>query len=86
MRRPPDPEAPTLTGQSLDQALRFLFLTGRTFLHDFIEKKYASIYETLRTKKALDDKTEADLKKALEEFTAAFGTGKGDGDGPDGKK
>src|SRR5260370_23116144 len=31
------PEAPTLTGQSLDQALRFLFLTGGAFLHDFIE-------------------------------------------------
>src|ERR1700676_670187 len=38
-RRPlgPGPEASTLTGQSLDQALRFLFLTGRAFLHDFIE-------------------------------------------------
>src|SRR5258708_17308518 len=36
-RRPPGPEALTLTGQSLDQALRFLFLTGGTFLHDFIE-------------------------------------------------
>src|SRR5712692_191850 len=38
-RRPlgPGPEAPTLTGQSLDQALRFLFLTGRAFLHDFVE-------------------------------------------------
>src|ERR1700681_1912173 len=31
------PESPTLTGQSLDQALRFLFLTGGAFLHDFIE-------------------------------------------------
>ncbi|HSY24373.1 MAG TPA: F0F1 ATP synthase subunit alpha [Polyangiaceae bacterium] len=53
-------------------------------LYDFIEKKYPGIYDTLRTKKALDDKTEADLKKALEEFTAAFGTGKGEG--ADGKK
>jgi hypothetical protein len=30
-------ETLTLTGQSLDQALRFLFLTGGTFLHDFLE-------------------------------------------------
>src|SRR5258708_29117089 len=38
-RRPsgPGPEATTLTVQSLDYALRFLFLTGGTFLHDFIE-------------------------------------------------
>src|SRR3982074_3071207 len=37
-RRPqiPGPEA-TLTGQSLDQALRFLFLTGGAFLHDLVE-------------------------------------------------
>src|SRR5258708_19931487 len=41
-RRPPGPEAPTLTGQSLDQALRFLFLTGGTFLHDFIENAACS--------------------------------------------
>src|ERR1700692_3834131 len=33
----PGPEAATLTGQSLDQALRFLFLAGGAFLHDFIE-------------------------------------------------
>ncbi len=26
-----------LAGQSLDQALRFLFLTGRTFADDFLE-------------------------------------------------
>src|SRR5580692_7821076 len=31
------PNSPTLTGQSLDQALRFLLLTGGTFLHDFLE-------------------------------------------------
>src|SRR5258707_10202451 len=41
-RRPPGPEALTLTGQSLDQALRFLFLTGGTFLHDFIENAACS--------------------------------------------
>jgi len=45
-------------------------------LCDFIEKKYAGIFETLRTKKALDDQTEATLKKALEEFSAAFGAAK----------
>ena len=44
-------------------------------LYDFIEKKYGSIFETLRTKKALDDKTEADLKKALDEYKTAFGAG-----------
>src|SRR6266851_2478772 len=33
----PGPEASTLTGQSLDQALRFLFLTRGAFLHDFVE-------------------------------------------------
>jgi F-type H+-transporting ATPase subunit alpha len=42
-------------------------------LYDFIEKKYPAIYETLRTKKQLDDATEATLKKALEEFSSAFG-------------
>jgi F-type H+-transporting ATPase subunit alpha len=55
-------------------------------LYDFIEKKYPGIYETLRTKKALDDKTEADLKKALEEFGSAFGSGKTDAAARDGKK
>jgi F-type H+-transporting ATPase subunit alpha len=43
-------------------------------LSDFIEKKYPAIFETLRSKKALDDATEALLKKALEEFSAAFGS------------
>jgi F-type H+-transporting ATPase subunit alpha len=43
-------------------------------LSDFIEKKYPAIFETLRTKKALDDETEKALKKALEEFGTAFGT------------
>jgi F-type H+-transporting ATPase subunit alpha len=42
-------------------------------LSDFIEKKYPKIYETLRTKKALDDETEKLLKTALEEFGTAFG-------------
>ncbi|MGD0530347.1 MAG: F0F1 ATP synthase subunit alpha [Polyangiaceae bacterium] len=42
-------------------------------LYDFIEKKYPAIYETLRTKKQLDDATEKTLKKALDEFGSAFG-------------
>ena len=42
-------------------------------LFDFIEKKYVAIYETLRTKKVLDEATEELLKKALDEFAAAFG-------------
>jgi F-type H+-transporting ATPase subunit alpha len=48
-------------------------------LGDFIEKKYPEIFETLRTKKALDDATEATLKKALEEFASAFGSAKSGG-------
>jgi F-type H+-transporting ATPase subunit alpha len=43
-------------------------------LYDFIEKKYAGIYDGIRTKKALDDQTEGLLKKALEEFASAFGS------------
>ena len=42
-------------------------------LYDFIEKKYPVIYETLRSKKQLDDDTEKTLKKALDEFGSAFG-------------
>ena len=42
-------------------------------LYDFIEKKYPAIYETLRTKKQLDDDTEKTLKKALDDFGTAFG-------------
>jgi F-type H+-transporting ATPase subunit alpha len=45
-------------------------------LCDFIEKKYPSLFETLRTKKAIDDQTEATLKKALDEFGLAFGSAK----------
>jgi len=46
-------------------------------LHDFIEKKYPRIYETIRAKKVVDGDTEATLKKALEEFAGAFGSGDG---------
>ena len=44
-------------------------------LYDFIEKKYPEIYETLRSKKQLDEETEKKLKKALEDFGTAFGKG-----------
>jgi F-type H+-transporting ATPase subunit alpha len=53
-------------------------------IYDFIEKKHPGIYESLRTKKALDEATEAMLKKALDEFSGAFGSTKSEG--PDGKK
>jgi F-type H+/Na+-transporting ATPase subunit alpha len=43
-------------------------------LYDFIESKYPVVYETLRNKKQLDDETEGTLKKALDEFTSAFGS------------
>ena len=43
-------------------------------VHDFIEKKYPAIYETIRTKKVLDADTEATLKKALDEFAGSFGS------------
>ncbi len=45
-------------------------------LYDFIEKKYPAIYDAIRAKKSLDEQTEQALKKALEEFGTAFGSGK----------
>ena len=42
-------------------------------LGNFIEKQYPGIFESLRTKKTLDDETEKQLKKALDEFASAFG-------------
>ena len=44
-------------------------------LHEFLSGKYAGIYESIRTKKALDKDLEAELKKALEEFKGVFGQG-----------
>jgi F-type H+/Na+-transporting ATPase subunit alpha len=41
-----------------------------------IEGKYASVIETLKTKKSLDKDAEDTLKKALDEFSKAFGKGK----------
>jgi len=46
-------------------------------LNDFVEKKYPGILETLRTKKALDEQTEGQLKKALDEYGTAFGSRSG---------
>jgi F-type H+/Na+-transporting ATPase subunit alpha len=43
-------------------------------LYDFIQTKYAGIYETLEAKKTLDDETEQLLKKALDEFGRVFGS------------
>ncbi len=43
-------------------------------LTDFVEQKYPSVYENIRVKKALDEPSEAMLKKALEEFATAFGS------------
>jgi F-type H+-transporting ATPase subunit alpha len=45
-------------------------------LYDFIEKRYPAVYETLRTKKQLDEATEGTLKKALDEYATAFGSTK----------
>jgi len=44
-------------------------------LFAFIESKYPQIFETIRTKKALDKDTEETLKGALAEFGKAFGQG-----------
>ncbi len=41
-------------------------------LFPFIESKYASIFEDIRTRKQLDDELKKDLKKALEEFKGVF--------------
>jgi len=55
-------------------------------LYSFIESKYATIFETIRTKKALDKDTEETLKKALKEFGTAFGKEGKDGGGEKKKK
>ena len=45
-------------------------------LGSFIESKHPAIYETIRTKKALDKDTEETLKTALKDFGTAFGKSK----------
>jgi F-type H+-transporting ATPase subunit alpha len=42
-------------------------------LYAFIESKHPAIFETIRTKKALDKDSEETLKKALKDFGTAFG-------------
>jgi F-type H+/Na+-transporting ATPase subunit alpha len=42
-------------------------------LISFIDSKHPQIFESLRTKKALDEETETTLKKALKDFGTAFG-------------
>jgi len=41
-------------------------------LHAFIEQKYTSVLEDIKTKKKLDEDTENTLKSALEEFNTVF--------------
>ena len=48
-------------------------------LYSFIESKHPTIFETIRTKKALDKDTEATLVKALKDFGTAFGKESKDG-------
>jgi len=48
-------------------------------LFAFIESKHPAIFETIRTKKALDKDTEATLVKALKDFGTAFGKESKDG-------
>ncbi|MGA2450059.1 MAG: F0F1 ATP synthase subunit alpha [Polyangiaceae bacterium] len=43
-------------------------------LYPFVEKTYPKIFEGIRTKKIIDEETEALLKKALEEYASAFGS------------
>jgi F-type H+-transporting ATPase subunit alpha len=55
-------------------------------LYSFIESKFPEIFETIRTKKALDKDTEATLVKALKDFGTAFGKEGKDGGGEKKKK
>jgi F-type H+-transporting ATPase subunit alpha len=43
-------------------------------LYDFVQTKYPGVYESLETKRTLDDETEQLLKKALDEFATVFGS------------
>jgi F-type H+-transporting ATPase subunit alpha len=44
-------------------------------LYPFMEAKYASIFEDIRSKKKIDEDTEESLKKALEDFLTVFNAG-----------
>jgi F-type H+-transporting ATPase subunit alpha len=46
-------------------------------LMSFVESKHPQIFESIRTKRAMDDETTKSLEKALKEFGTAFG-GKGE--------
>jgi len=41
-------------------------------LHGFFEQKYTNILDAIKSKKKLDDETEAELRAALEEFKTVF--------------
>ena len=41
-------------------------------LYPFMEAKYSSIFDSIRESKKIDSDTEADLKKALEDFKSSF--------------
>jgi F-type H+-transporting ATPase subunit alpha len=41
-------------------------------LHAFFEQKYTNILDSIKSKKKLDDETEAELRAALEEFKTVF--------------
>jgi F-type H+-transporting ATPase subunit alpha len=41
-------------------------------LYDFVESKYPQVFETIRTKRALDDQTKGLMNTALDEFNKVF--------------
>jgi F-type H+-transporting ATPase subunit alpha len=41
-------------------------------LYPFMEAKYSSIFDSIRESKKIDSDTEANLKKALEDFKTSF--------------
>jgi F-type H+-transporting ATPase subunit alpha len=41
-------------------------------LFEYLESKYSSVFETVKTKKELDNTLKASIDKAIEEFTATF--------------
>ena len=41
-------------------------------LYPFMEAKYSSIFDAIRESKKIDSETEADLKKALDDFKTSF--------------
>ena len=41
-------------------------------LYPFMEAKYSSIFDSIRESKKIDSDTEADLKRALDDFKSSF--------------